>query len=905
MIDEAEFRCFFSEIHPGRGPYRWQIRLAAELAAGAELDALVAPTGAGKTTLIECFAFALAEQLARGERRLPLRLFWVVDRRSVVDQVYAHVCAVAAALGRAGGDSATGRVAAALRTAGVERDAPALEVRLWRGGTERGVEPVPLMTPSVVCSTVDQVGSRLLFRGYGTSPSSRPVDAALVGTDSLIVLDEAHLSQPFADTARAVEASQRSGGRQVVPPARLLHVTATLAAVSASTRRFELRPDERAEEPLARRLRAKKLVTLRPASGSLPAALASAARDLAADRRVVGVVANTIADARAAHRELAVDHEALLIIGPSRPHDRDEVLSSVPGREDRAGRTTPLFVVGTQTLEVGIDLDFDALVTACAPLPSLTQRFGRLDRAGLVTEAEGHAVGVIVRAGKSDPVYGDAPAVAWKWLDAHRRGGELDLGPAGIESRSGDEPPAPLGPRAPLLGPWHVEVLAQTSREPVPTPEIGYFLHGEHGRRDPDVTLLWRADITADNAEEWAQRVRARPPHAAELLTLPLARVRRWLAGGGDELSFGDIESADAADTPRADPSRDAIVYGRVCPPGPDGGLDVDSERKQLRPGDVLVIPSLMGGCDEFGWAPDSTEPVEDLGDHHPHRPRLLLDRRVDLPPQLQAQLEAVTSALVSDEISRADAYRRLREPAGAWKTELGERGTVIPLPAEQPTSLVLVPQRPRVARARAARQRYDEHVDRVVALSTAHARACGLDDDLVRTIGLAARYHDLGKLDPRFQAWLNGGVPPGPGEVLAKSGLRPGDPRSVAHRLAAGWPKDKRHELSAAVMVAEAVRQGAFSECDTELLIHLILVHHGQFRPFFPVHDQPDDAPVEAEAAIEGRMVRGVSSQELGFGEHADRFARLVERYGPWGLAALEAMLVVADRVASAEARE
>ena len=54
--------------------------------------------------------------------------------------------------------------------------------------------------------TVDQVGSRLLFRGYGVSAT----DAARstprsVGTDSLVLVDEAHLATALLTTVGAAQ----------------------------------------------------------------------------------------------------------------------------------------------------------------------------------------------------------------------------------------------------------------------------------------------------------------------------------------------------------------------------------------------------------------------------------------------------------------------------------------------------------------------------------------------------------------------------------------------------------------------------------------------------------------------------------------------------------------------------
>ena len=85
-----------------------------------------------------------------------------------------------------------------------------MAVHALRGGVYRSEAWArnPLQ-PTIVASTVDQIGSRLLFRAYGRGGSGAwPIYAALAANDSLVLLDEAHCAQPFLQTLQAVRLFQ-------------------------------------------------------------------------------------------------------------------------------------------------------------------------------------------------------------------------------------------------------------------------------------------------------------------------------------------------------------------------------------------------------------------------------------------------------------------------------------------------------------------------------------------------------------------------------------------------------------------------------------------------------------------------------------------------------------------------
>ncbi len=71
------------------------------------------------------------------------------------------------------------------------------------------------------------------------------------------------------------------------------------------------------------------------------------------------------------------DVPSLLIHSRYRRGDRAKIEQQIEGFEKRAG---PCIVCSTQVIEVSLDISFDTLVTDCAPLDSLIQRFGRVNR---------------------------------------------------------------------------------------------------------------------------------------------------------------------------------------------------------------------------------------------------------------------------------------------------------------------------------------------------------------------------------------------------------------------------------------------------------------------------------------------------------------------------------------------
>ncbi|MCM6774516.1 type I-U CRISPR-associated helicase/endonuclease Cas3 [Nocardia sp. CDC159] len=960
-----EFADFYREVH-GVAPHRWQIDLAARVITEGWPTALDVPTGLGKTSVLDIAVYAFAHDRLTH----PRRMFLVVDRRLVVDQAHTHAHQLAAALQIPSGPATT-MVAERLRaaTAATQPVQNPLVVARLRGGVSWATRWVSRPDqPVIVTGTVDQIGSRMLFRGYGTSTYARPIDAALTFADSLILLDEAHLSAPFQQTIIRISALEH---RRALPvrPARFVSMSATTSGHDTTV--FRLDPDTHRTGHAAQVLSAgKRLFPVRSTDKPYAQAAATLAIHAATQPgRAVVVFANTVATARTVFGLVANklgDADTLLLTGRSRPADREALLQAwlpriTAGRSRTDARS--LVVVATQTLEVGADVDFDMLITEPASLDALIHRLGRLNRRGTLPDP----APAIVLAGKgfddSTPVYGTTASATWDHLLQHHdatafdpthlaagTGSGLDVSPLALRSLVEAAPPSTRSTAtpAPLLLDTHLDLWARTSPTPDPDLPVAPFLHGLQSP-PAEVSVVWRAATSIDAVDaateqaEIADTLALLPPSAEEMLELPLAAVRSWLASAKTDIPVADTDTTSALVSDpeqrwalRYLPDRDSDTTGNPWRYVPLDELD-------LRAGDIIVVPSRYGGCDRNGWSPRTTTAVPDLSllrHSATRRPGTTVHLSAGLlaslatptdhgtwVKQVNALFERFTDTLdqpgqaatlltsfahdhdtllwpaIRDNL--ASAATVLANPRAHLGYRIDDHGTVIAVTASLDATVDdnADDEATDSSSLTGSVVALDAHQQAVADCAVGYARALGLPEPLQRAVYDAGRLHDLGKHDERFQLQLHRGDPIRAAlaeQPLAKSGMDPSD-HAAWHRARtlSGYPRGLRHEALSAALATHYLNTTDADPDHTDLVIHLVAAHHGRTRPLMDPHTDPD--PRQVTVTLDGHQVTASTGEVIDWTSPA-RFTRLHHRYGHYGLALLETIVRLADMTCSAE---
>lgn len=392
-------------------PFPWQLELLRRFRRGQEVSSLDIPTGLGKTAVMAVWLVARALGAS-----LPRRLVYVVDRRAVVDQATE----VAESLRAWVSDQPT--VADALGLD--DRTLPISTLRGQHVDNREWLEDPS--SPAIIVGTIDMVGSRLLFSGYGVSSKMRPYHAGLLGADTLVVLDEAHLAPAFEDLLRQVERGADSFGPKetaLIPGFKMLSLSATGRQTDPTT--LTLTDADRCLPIVHRRLNARKTlavvelataeekavsneesenagaetdsVTLKSEGLKLASMLAKQAWELTQKGSLhirCLVFCDARKDALAVTAELRNFAKAAsttepiveLFVGGRRVKERVEARDRLAQLGFLADTSVLLersvFLIATSAGEVGVDLDADHMVCDLVAWERMVQRLGRVNRRG-------------------------------------------------------------------------------------------------------------------------------------------------------------------------------------------------------------------------------------------------------------------------------------------------------------------------------------------------------------------------------------------------------------------------------------------------------------------------------------------------------------------------------------------
>ena len=923
--------------------------MARQIAEHGWMEHVNLPTSSGKTSIIDIAVFQMAlnfEKNKGGYRRV----FFTVDRRFVVDEAFEEATALKEKLTKeTNEENIVGSVARILISMG--GGGSPLDVIRLRGGLRH--EPVFIsnpIQPTVIVSTVDQVGSRLLFRGYGISDSMKPVHAALVGKDSLIILDEAHLSAPFYETAKSVERYQGNTWYEesVGNPLQIVSMSATPGGSEEVS--FSLDKSDYSHEILSKRFGTPKNARLvvhkirktdqkdinstrmeEQVADIFADNAENAMKNLIAEGRsapVVGIVVNSVSLAGAVREKLShtSKFEVAKIIGRTRPYERDRIISEFLPRM-KAGRDpednkNPLYVVATQTVEVGANIDFDALVSEIAPLDSLRQRFGRLNRLGMQNTAHGAIVNHGYRDSINEAIYGKAPAETWKWLSKVSKNGIVDFGVNAMDALLADTDVSSLTviqKHPPVLLPAHLDALVQTSPSPSVEPDISEMLHGT-SESSADVQVLWRKDIPSLNDAESDMAfdmISLIPPRSYETVSIPVWVLRNFLMATDSD--FSDVEGASITESVPGMEGKAVFLWTG----------DEDSHiinPRDIKPGQTVVLPSSYGGYDMFGWNPKSTNSVKDIaeialyhdtgevvlrihpvfmeewfqsGSDSPALARSLLSQCMTNIYEGDDAVESVSKFL--EEISAIpdidqEFLTKTQQWNGAGKRTLSvypdssgiilqvQRGSKPDVSDDDTSSyMVEVP--------------LEYHCNGVKKQAGIYSSQLIQQPDLHDAIETAGFFHDIGKADPRFQSWLRGGLPYDNSNLIAKSSGKRDINAIRKARILSGYPKGGRHECYSVALLYST--DHLLSDRYRDLVIYLVGTHHGRGRAMMPV---VDDNGTAMSFSFGGKRIeyRGVHGLEVVDSGWTNLFWKMVRKYGYWGLPYMEMIMRLGDHTES-----
>ena len=911
----------------GHPPFPWQQGLYKRLVDGDAPARCNLPTGLGKTSVIHIWLIALAS----APTRVPRRLVYVVNRRTVVDQATREAERLRENLGK------IPALAARLKGLCAMEAAPPLAISTLRGQfADNGEWAADPARPAIIVGTVDMIGSRLLFSGYRAGSWQLARHAGLIGHDALIVHDEAHLEPAFQGLIKWVEQRQKRDGSL-----RCLRVMAMSATGRDDDGQVVLTlSDSDLQHSVVRQRfsEVKKALHLHPhdpKANKLTDELVNLAGEHADKNVRVIVYVRQPEDAKKVHDGLIgrlsmagegkdSSSRVALLTGTIRGYEREQLLGhpamhGLLNSHDAQGRriapTQTTWLVATSAGEVGADFDADHLICDLAPMDALIQRLGRVNRRG--GEGRSARTDVVLdrpekrkdKNGKEKELspfdqarlaaasllenlpdmpcgsVGTAPGPAPKNVSPAALRALVEQHPKEYAEASSPQPAA-ITPHDVVLDAW---ALTSIQDDWPLAHDVQPYLHGLNDP-EPEAYVAWRAEVDELPSDDDADRdtageimrtvLKHYPLRPLELLREKPHRIAELLAALRHRHPQAWVVRV-----------RQRSVSVQRLSSLPD---DVNQLERALRY-ETVIIPPSVGGLDNAGMlelpSPKaemvaSTHDVADLAQSDDGKQIVAVRRRVLLIRDDEGGWRHRTLAV--DPAHDNSAGSELPETHPKWTAardhaarSLGMKYVARVELAEDddgPSHMLLFLRKIEAPQARTDTQRlaidvHNEHVRQSTARMT---KALNLEPMLQRAFDLAAGGHDFGKVDPCWQAAI--------GNDDRKNPLAKSFGKGFNARMLNGY----RHEFGSLHCMV-----GRLSDDEArDLALHLVAAHHGRGRPHFELRAMagpaglPDDRSPLLEPA-----------------ETARRFARLQRRFGHWGLAWLESILMAADAGSSAGA--
>ncbi|CDM65512.1 type I-G CRISPR-associated helicase/endonuclease Cas3g [Pyrinomonas methylaliphatogenes] len=888
-MTQPEFDRIFKAL-TGYNPLSWQKRLYEKLLSGDVPASIDLPTGIGKTSIIVIWLIAFAVQaITRKAPCLPRRLIYIVNRRTVVDQATQIAEKIRKRLLGQEEVSPDERAvldflkAALQQVAAIEKELP-LAISTLRGeladNEEWKADPT---RPAIIIGTVDMIGSKLLFSGYGDSYRMRPHHAGLIGQDAIIIHDEAHLTPAFSELLCAVKAEQLRSNEP--RPIRIIELSATQRKTQGE--KFCLEEEDSQDDFVQTRLNAEKTLHIhRVERGKLVENIVERAKDYQSHRSKILIYVHSPEQAKEIASKLkralgrSGGDRVALLTGTIRGYERDQLLQNnrvfrnFMDAQSQIEET--LYLVCTSAGEVGVDLYAHHLICDATTLESLIQRLGRVNRDGQhqahidlfveEEETQGPYLATVELLEKRLPKKGDGFDVSPRALM------ELLNGLNDLEKEEVFSPEPKIIPVTDLL----LDAWAMTSiREELPgRPSVAAYLHGIEAA-PPETYLVWRSEvrflaeseISEDDIGEWFQHCRIESRERLRDLSDRVFKELKKLAERHKEADLPVLIIDDRGEAKRS--SLQELVQGT-------------EEAIRFR---TIVLPAEAGGLTEEGILDGNAEPRNglDILGHDGKSLRLIVEGAGEI-----YRYRELSSGEEYTELD--DEYKSINKAVRQISKNLSKSVSLI-LPLRLPVEgdeeataryLVLLAEAkqaatddPELASYESA-PRLKDHLEVAAEVASQITESLGLSDSLKKAVIEAARLHDLGK---NRKCWQSAVFNDNPDDPWAKSGSQGMDWRRLA-----GY----RHEFGSLLDAKEKIRDHE----ERDLILHLIAAHHGRARPHF----EPDAWDMERHTTTEN---------EDEAHEVMRRYARLQQRFGRWGLAWLESLVRCADVVASRQAAQ